>query len=262
MQTYKISLTATRSQQMIPTNGDLFVYESGTLTGPGAAHILVKPDNGNEIRLKPGQRFRLGDDARANSWLIRSADGTSVIDGFVVIGAGDFDDANTNNVVTLGEGFNNVVTVQNPANNRVLVALDPTATQQVSVPAGVKITNAGVAQSIPVTIGADSSISTSDPIMAYTNSKKVPFNSGQVTALITPAENVNGIIVEQMICTNACTVLAKTSLPGGQDDGDIIEWSMAAQATNRKRVKLAPGKGLYVYQVSSAATFYLLYTVL
>jgi predicted nucleic acid-binding protein len=262
MQTYNLKLTATAPQVSFVAAANLFVYESGAgPTSTAETRILVKADSGGEITLRPGQSFRLPPGETAMQWLVRSYDNAAVINGAVIIGAGEFVDANTNNVVTLGEGFANQVKVNNTTAERVPVSIDTAQKMPVSVPDGVKITNT-TGERIPVTLDQNSSITTTDPVMAYTNSKKVAYVSSTVTALITPAENVAGVIVEQVITTVASSLVAKSSLPGAFDDGDLVEYSNAAQASNRKRVKLAPGKGLYVHTNVSSGTAYVLWTAL
>lgn len=226
METYPINLTpGNGGAYQIPATGDLFVYESATTAGD--VRIRVKPDTGGEIILKPGQRFRTPE--RTTMWTIRLV-GTDPVAGFLIIGEGDFDDANTLNKVTLDAQFANNVTVMNSAANRVPVSLDPNQLLQ----------QAG-------------------PILAYTNSVKAALLANAVTQVIAPSVNVNGIIIEKQIFVNGNSVYsqAKAAMPTGADDGDVLAFGLITE-----RIKIAPGKGVFCYASGTANTTYMLYTVL
>ncbi|MFZ6748041.1 hypothetical protein [Undibacterium sp. Ren11W] len=92
MQIYPFQFDATNNAKPVSALADLFVYESGSSAGD--TRIKVKPDNGAEIILKPGQRFRISE-GRAQIWYVSSYDGVSVINGNLIVGSGDFGDAAT-----------------------------------------------------------------------------------------------------------------------------------------------------------------------
>lgn len=99
--------------------------------------------------------------------------------------------------------------------------------------------------------------------------------AGGVATIVAPASNLNGLIVWQAwLATgaagvNALSLLAKTSAPASQIDGDVIA-SMAtpgaaSQAPPMPRPRfIAAGKGLYLYNVTAetVATHGVDYTIL
>jgi len=232
METYPINLTpGNGGAYQIPATGDLFVYESATTAGD--VRIRVKPDTGGEIILKPGQRFRTPE--RTTMWTIRLV-GTDPVAGFLIIGEGDFDDANTLNKVTLDAQFANNVTVMNSAANRVPVSMDPAQLLQQQA-----------------------------PLMAYTNSASVTVTTGTPGKLIDAAQNVNGVIVELLLVQNAAYFSALTAkvgsvAPANYKDGDVI--AGAAGIPFGSRIKVAAGKSVWATTNSSATDISVLYTVL
>lgn len=98
MQSYPMALSAAVPSAVFMSEADLFVYESG-VSLVGDNRIIVKPESGAEIILKPGQRVRMAADReKTRVWYVRSFDGVSVITGTIVIGSGEFEDSN----LTLG----------------------------------------------------------------------------------------------------------------------------------------------------------------
>lgn len=231
MQTYALNLTGAASR-IFPATADLFVYESGTNGPDGELRIIVKPDNGGEITLRPGQRFRLPPGEKASQWMVRAFDGTAPIVGAVIIGSGEFDDANTMNKFTLDASLANNVTVKNTDAERVPVALDP--------------------QDI---------LNTSEPIMSYTNSKNVGLIVSSNTILVSAAENQNGVIIEQLwASTSAATTQINAN--GGLEMLEILY----PEASNpgkpvRRRTKVRPGVSVTGY-CNSPCTVFILYTLL
>lgn len=92
MQSYPINI-APGETRVIQTTAQRFVYESGaaTLRG-GDARIVVKPDNGADIVLRPGQSFKLPGSESAAVWSMRALDPAMTITGAVIIGSGEFED--------------------------------------------------------------------------------------------------------------------------------------------------------------------------
>lgn len=229
--------------------GDLFVYESGASAGSSA--LLVKPENGNEIVLKPGQQFRATE--KAGRWFIRADDGVSAITGTVIIGEGEFFDSNTTNTFKLDGTFTNTVKVSNTTAERVPVTAD-------------------ITQTIPVSIAGE--VQVAGALVNYTNSfsnKAVgTINVIDKYEVFSPAQNVNGAIVEFAefsLCSASgggvsatVTLVAKTSVPAWFDDGDVLmiagsAGSASISNTNVNlilghRVKIPAGKGLWVAQTS------------
>jgi hypothetical protein len=101
MQSYPLVLSAAAPTAVFQADADLFVYESAMTAIGGDSHIIVKPESGSEIALKPGQRVRVAPSDRAKTWYVRSADGVTAITGTIVLGSGSFEDSNTSNLVTL-----------------------------------------------------------------------------------------------------------------------------------------------------------------
>lgn len=102
MQTHPLNLTAATPATSINISGRAFRYIDGSSLGN--ARIVVKPENGNEMELKPGQGFKLTDEV--GRWFVKSFDGVSAITGTLNIGSGDFED---NNVLLSGTTNANIL---------------------------------------------------------------------------------------------------------------------------------------------------------
>lgn len=221
METYPFKLAVGTSALTIPARGDLFVYESVTSTG--AAAVRVKPDNGGEIILRPGQRFRTP--TTTERWNIRM-DGTDPVDGFFNIGEGDFDDANTKNVFKLDATFANTVTVTNDAAHAVPVAINGLTPVAGAMPvtlmnAQIEIVN-DVGNRIPVSLDPSQSFGVSAPVMAYTNYVALNIAAASGGTLIAAGANTNGVIVEQVLLeAGSGNLLAKATVPTSATDGDF-----------------------------------------
>lgn len=270
MQTYPLSLTPGAPNANIGTDATLFVYESGTSSGD--ARITVKADNSAEIVLRPGQRFRITE--RASRWFVSAFEVGATISGNIIIGSGDFEDSNTNNIVTLADGFANTVKVSNTAAERVPVTLDTAQTQPVSI-----------ASTLPVSIVG--TVNVAGSTVEYTHSFADSSTGSFVAQVImTPAQNVNGCIVEfaqfevaMNVGTNntfSGALIAKAgAVPTSVTDGDVLLTAcltMSSVATSGSteqvilpaRIKVAAGKGLYFSQTAGAqlAIKTVLYTIL
>ncbi len=214
------------------------VEKPGTST-EGDTRILVKPENGAEIILKPGQRFRIVE--KASRWFVRSYDSISPINGSVIIGSGEFEDSNTANTFKLDGTFTNSVNVNNTP-----------------------------AQRIPVTLDTTQVLNIAGNTVQYTNS----FADTSVTAvtaqvIFSPASNPNGAYLELVETSilqanvnnhfSKLSLIAKASAPTSSVDGDVVylnHTSMYTTATgvtqlafNDKqttRIKIPAGKGLYL----------------
>jgi hypothetical protein len=264
MQSYAFSLKPTLQGQAIQLSarGNLFVYESGN--GPtlsSETRVYVKPDSGAEILLRPGQRFRPANSAQ--TWYIRLY-GTENVDGFFIIGEGDFDDANTVNVMKLDASFANNVAVTNDAAHAIPI-MAPVALPVTIQNSQVEITN-DAGNRIPVSLDPTQVPGAAAPIMAYTNYKSfTALAANGVGTIFTPAENTNGVIIEQIISGRDFSVLlAKAgAVPANKTDGDVLSMALNVAAAYTTRQKIAAGKGGYIVCSSAGAgDFYVLYTVL
>jgi hypothetical protein len=250
MESYQLSFNATPTgaKKNLPASGDLFVYESASVATGAETRIKVKPSNGNTIILKPGQRFRNPDPV--TDWAMESYNGNDVIDAVFIIGFGEFDDANTLNKFTLDATLTNNVTVTNTPASRVPVTLD---TNQL------------------LKLDPNNSISSAAPVMAYTNAKSnISLAASAATNLVTAAENVNGVIIEQVVHNlgQGGTLLAKATVPGtGAYDGEVLAGLAAAVSgptSVTQRIKVAAGKGVWLWNMHGSTIFVgnVLYTVL
>jgi hypothetical protein len=250
MQSYVLNLAA-NGVRAFDVLADLFVYESGLPTPTtGDTRIKIKPNTGAEIVLRPGQRFRLAPDSNATHWEVSALDPSVALVGYVIIGSGEFDDANTLNKVTLdASGINNVYINNTPA-QRVPVSLDTTQT----------LNQSGI-------------------ILSYTNHVEmgsVAVAAGSTTQLISGASNANGMIVNRWLIdggpAGGVVSLAGKNAPGMATayDGALLDLWTSAAANRQKSdlsqgmLKIPPGWGLWLWS-TNAGTFQsinVLYTLL
>jgi hypothetical protein len=220
------------------------------------SRIIVKPGNGNDIALRPGQRFRLPPGETANQWQVRSYDGTTEIDGAFIIGSGEFEDSNTLNKFKLDASFSNSVQVTNTTGQRVPVTLDTAQTLPVSL-STIQINNT-TAQRVPVTLDPAQVLNTSESVVAYTKtySSNAP-STGAAIQILAPAENVNGVILHSFEVQNYCSgsyvvhsLIAKSTAPANATDGDVLQmhYGMTTQqkSSMNRSVVIPAGKGLWV----------------
>lgn len=202
--------------------------------------IIVKPDNGNDIVLRPGQRFRVPPGERANQWQVRSFDGTTDIEGSVIIGSGEFEDSNTNNRFKLDASFANSVQVTNNTSQRVPVTLDTAQTLPVSL-SSIQINNT-TAQRVPVTLDPAQVLNTSDATVSYNKSWAHNTANAGAVAIVTAAENVNGAILRAFNCSGNSggyvAVLAKATAPANFVDGDLLFLTQEGANTPAPTAKL------------------------
>lgn len=250
----------------LPASGDLFVYESAA-SQITENRVRVRPDNGGEIILRPGQQFRAP--KTAERWNVRSFTGAENIDGFFIIGNGDFRDSNTKNTVTLDATFANAVTVMNDTAHRVPVTLDAAQAMPVTIAAEVEVKNDS---GNPLAVSLAGVGQVQENLIAYTGCLTLSAASlSGAQQVVAPATNVNGIIVNRFIFKNTNTqlsVLAKASAPVNNWDGDVLEVNDAAVVAGYLRddtkIKIPPGKGLYLYGQLGGGnyTMSLVYTIL
>lgn len=261
MQSYVLNL-APAAVRPFDVPADLFVYESGTPTPTtGDTRIKVKPNTGAEIVLRPGQRFRLAPDSNATHWEVSALDPTVTLTGYVIIGSGEFDDANTLNKVTLDATFANTVTVTSMP-----------GVQIANTPAARIPTTADLSQTIPVSIAGTVNVagSTINYSSSWTNNTSTA--SGVPIQIVAPAANINGIMVSRSVLfqdSNGPTmILAKASAPATWLDGDVIACAPGAASASipvveDAQIKIPAGRGLWLISPGIVAQMRsLLYTIL
>lgn len=242
MQSYPINLFGGGSQTF-STAARRFIYESGQ-TDPigGDARVIVKPDTGNEIVLRPGQAFGLAPGETAANWYVRPFDPTARITGTAIIGSGDFSDgtfkvdSSTGVIAVRPEGG---FQVANTAANRVPVALDPLTEKAMK----------------------------EFPIVSYTHSRtfKTSATADVPVVVVTAAENTNGIILEAAGAFTAIMLTAKETAPSSQNrfDGEVVVWDISgANNAGWRRIRVAAGKALWARGPGSSNDGSLLLTIL
>jgi hypothetical protein len=280
--TYKFDPSINQTAMAWMVDANLFVYESGVAAVDGQNRaVIVKPYNGSEITLKPGQRFRLAPGADARTWAVRLVDPTVTLTANFIIGQGEFEDSNTLNTFKLDGTFTNTVAVNNTAANAVPVAVQATAqaplpvavqaTAQAPVPvsvgAGVQVTNTA-AQRVPVSLDLTQTINTNGgSILAYTgtyfqNGGAAPAGGAQM--LVSPAANTKGIVLTRYSlneqnasgATGAVSILAKASAPLNSTDGDVLDFQNLGTGSSgniksdmtQGLLQIPAGKGLYIWR--------------
>lgn len=213
------ALSTARPSTQFSALGDGFWYIDATVGVD--SRIRVTPAGGATVVLRPGQHVRF--EKKVESWTISNYTGDENFTGNFIVGNGDFGDSSS--VVTLDGSFANNVTIMNTDGNPVPVSLPPTPidTQQT---------------------------------MNYTNAWSSNSSGAGNLIIVTPAQNVNGVIIEQFALSGTISsnmvaqLLAKASPPTGMGDGDVIDQrSLVATSMvsyyRDKRVKIAAGKGVY-----------------
>lgn len=239
MQSYVLNL-APNGVRAFDVPADLFVYESGAPTPTGGdTRIKVKPNTGAEIVLRPGQRFRLAPNSNATHWEVSALDPAVSLAGYVIIGSGEFDDANTLNKVTLDATFANQVTVTNTAAARVPVNLDPS-------------------QTLPVSIAGN--VATTQGTMQFSGSFESSSPSSTAIQVVSAAANVNGVDIKQfLLCGNISvsgmvSLIAKATAPGNVIDGDVLDAYFVNSGSNityksQPLVRVPAGKAVWIIAV-------------
>jgi hypothetical protein len=184
MQSYQFTLSpaGNNAASTIYATGNLFVYESASTAGDN--RVVVKPDTGGEIILKPGQRFR-PDETRATAWNVKLI-GPDAVAGVFIIGEGDFDDAN--------------------------IKIDSTSGALTVIPqGGFQIVNTP-AQRVPVTMDATQILQTSGATVVLQNgySNYAALDQAAPVELVAPAGNVRGIMVNKVMLERVATANARS----------------------------------------------------
>lgn len=246
MQSYPLQLSVASNTRTLSAQADLFVYESSsTVPDTGDARIVVKPDTGNEIVLRPGQAFRLQGGEMATNWNIKSLDSNVDITGTVIIGSGEFFDANKVTTVKLDGEFANNVNVNNTPAAPVHVRID---TEQI--------------------------VNISGNILNYNRTyySRADVVAAKNQAIVTAAENVAGVVLQKWMIAhtmpgagpNTVSILAKATAPLSKHDGDVLfshTMSTAASSVNLSSdlakdgmLMVPPGLGVWLFIESAGLT--------
>jgi hypothetical protein len=264
MQTYPLKLSPTKDTEILHVQADLFVYESGDAS-VGDTRIKVKPENGAEIVLRPGQRFRIVDTAQR--WIVSLFDTAADLTANIIIGSGEFDDANTLNTFKLDATFANNVKVTNAGAGQAIPITAP-ASLPVSVQGGplpVSIQNLSLeiandsGNRLPVTLDPNQVLNTMGNSVAYTTSYASTVASVTNTAiqLLSPAANVNGAWLNAFTVIPGqpgvmFSVLAKATAPANIADGDVLYTNYGGSGQKYQldigkdgQVRVPAGKGIW-----------------
>jgi hypothetical protein len=242
LQYFDLNLPINKTQD-VSADGTFVYYYSGSTPSGLDPSIILKAGTGAEVILKPGQSIRLAPDEPAvSTWKTRQLSNLETITGKLLIGTGDFNDANINNIFKLDATFANQVTVTNDAAHRVPVTLDTTQTLNVA-----------------------------GSTVAYTTSYASTAASvgGTPIQLLAPATNVNGVVLNKFElisnpgAANTVVILAKNGAPASITDGDVLWSAQISAGVNRTaldqskdgQIKVPAGKGIYyLSSVNDVAT--------
>lgn len=274
MQTYALKLATLAQAVQFTLEADRFVYESGATTPEGGdTRIKVKADTGAEIVLRPGQWFRLSpEEGRATRWQVQAFDPVAVIDGAVIIGSGEFGDANTLNKFKLDATFANNVKVTNTGAGEAV---------PVAIASGGVLVNNTTGQRVPVTFDTAQTLNVNvlGQTVQYTNAWNAGGNAdtGGAIPIFLPASNPNGAYIEfaEVSMANGGSMspqnvyfMAKTTAPAAPGDGDQVMTAFLAGCSSGTtagtpfaqvnqvlgvRIKIPAGKGLYYWQVGAGS---------
>jgi hypothetical protein len=247
MQAINLNVTPGNTQQ-VQCVGTGIWFESGAST-TADAYIIVKPDQGAEMVLKPGQHFQ---DASmgTGTWRVTGHDPAATITGRVIIGNGDFGDSNVNNIFKLDGTFTNSVNVNNTT----------------AAPAVVSLHSSDI--TLPVSIAGN--VNTSQGAMAYNSSFSTSASTATAVNVLAAAANVNGANLNQTLVSGtastgagAIAFVAKATAPTSITDGDLLDivtiggGSTINNFQNQSPIKVPAGKGIWVISAgTSDAGFY------
>lgn len=244
MQSYLLQITANGSRTF-SVDGVMFVYESGAgVPGTGDDRIVVKPDNGAEMVLRPGQRVR--NTQRTQNWYVRPYDPNVGITGAVVIGNGDFGDAAIGKFFRLDGAFQNNVTINNTPANRIPITIDEGQIQKIS-----------------------------GGIVSYTNSfsYNLPTGAGSAVKVLDAAANVNGVIIARARMRGtmggsagvlAMVAKAGSVAPATVADGDPLVYSpnpasstfdLVQNLATEGQIRIPPGRSVWILTEAITVAF-------
>lgn len=249
MQYYPLILTAEKNAEIIHATGAGFWYESVSALA-GDSRIVLKPEMGNEVVLKPGQSVKLTQEV--GRWFVRSFSGSAAITASIIVGSGEFQDNNA--TISAPVSVNNFPATQQVSGN-------------VSIAGGeVEIKN-DAGNPIPVTISAEIEVKndTGNPLTVQenliTSTASYLYSSGGgilnnvAQQIVAPADNTAGIIIHNAAIFTAggtiCSfsIIAKNAAPANSTDGNVLVHRLDPQGNGKEKlgnkVKIPAGQGLY-----------------
>lgn len=256
MQSLTLSLSPTNQTMNINNEASGIWYESGV--SAINTRIIISPEVGGEIELKPGQRVKMTQ--MQKSWRIRSLDPAATITGKILIGSGEFED--NSSLVTLDASFANNVTVMNASVPVTVSGGDVEIKNDAGNPIPTTITNTP-----SVTISGTAQVQ-ENLIAATATSAHINKTQGYVHSIVTAAQNTNGIIIHSaggvFMAPNAVGVVGvlvkNGSNPATIDDGTPIAIGVASangitQFSLPTKVRIPAGYSLSCVNSLAGATF-------
>ncbi|HEX8611938.1 MAG TPA: hypothetical protein VF800_11685 [Telluria sp.] len=238
IQTYDFVVGVNKSVE-ISAQGRYVYYQAGSTALIDAGTASANAGNqgikctaggtGTSVVLMPGQSLRLPANEKAPGyWRIDNAKNLEGVYGKLLVGEGEFTDANILNTVRLDGSVVNLMKVSNSTAERVPVKLDP------------------------------NDIYMMGPIVQYTDSlfHATPLGAGAYV-LVSPAANVNGVILSKTLLTSdasaAYSLLTKSSTPANVVDGNVLYYvgPTSPVIDNVQAIRIPPGRGLYFYASST-----------
>jgi len=252
MQSLNLSLSPTNPSAIINIEASGLWYESAT--GIGNPRIIVSPEVGGDIELKPGQRVKMTE--MSKSWRVRSLTPISTISAKILIGSGEFED--NSSLVTLDATFANQVTVMNPSLPVTISGGDVEIKNDAGNPIPATITNTP-----SVTISGTATVQ--ENLLSITggvaHTAKAQFNG---TTIITNVANTNGITIHSLTLSfvtgsngMGISLVAKNgSLPANGYDGVVIfsaylEGAKSGNFILPNKVKIPAGYGVAIMNSGS-----------
>lgn len=259
MQSYNLQLTPAKQSVVFNEFSSGIWYESGT--SALETRIVVTPESGNKIELKPGQRVKLTNTVR--QWTVESLNPAATISGKLLIGSGEFED--NSSLVTLDASFANNVTVMNASIPVTISGGDVEIKNDIGNPIQTSITNTP-AVTISGTATVQENLIAASGIGSHTNK-----TGSFVTTFVTAAANVNGIIVHaasgSFVTPNQAASVSLIAKNGGSpaniDDGTTLiagaaGVSSAGQFALPTKIRLPAGYSLSYVNSGAGSPFALM----
>ncbi|MCE3602381.1 hypothetical protein LXA47_01975 [Massilia sp. P8910] len=240
IQTYDFVVGTNKSVE-ISAQGRYVYYQAGSTPLIDAGSASASAGNqgikctaggtGTSVVLMPGQSLRLPASEKAPGyWRIDNAKNLEQVYGKLLVGEGEFTDANILNTVRLDGSVVNLMKVSNSTAERVPVKLDP------------------------------NDIYMMGPIVQYTDSllnpNVMPIGA---TTIVSPAANVNGVILSKVTLASDASatysLLTKASAPTNVYDGNVLYYIApgAPVLDNVQAIKIPAGRGLYFFASANCA---------
>lgn len=256
MQSLNINLTPANPSMQIGAEASGLWYESGN--SALNTRIIVSPEVGGDIELKPGQRVKMTQ--MSKSWRVRSLDPAATIVGKILIGSGEFED--NSSLVTLDASFANNVTIMNASVPVTISGGDVEIKNDAGNPIPATITNTpsvNVANTPAVTISGTATVQ-ENLISINGGVTHANINSGFATTLFTSAGNLNGAIIQSaqgtFSNTAALTGVVMIAKQGGDPasitDGIMIAGGILGASKDgvfelRQKIRIPAGYGVKIY---------------